>query len=73
VRTNSPADRAGISSGEVIVSVEDAVVSSPEDLEKILQSRKPGDVVKLRIKRVIGANNVLDRLVFVEVPARPSN
>ena len=73
VHANSPSDRAGITRGEVIVSAEDAVVSTPEDLEKILQGLQPGDVVKLRIKRLIGANNILDRLVFVEVPPEPSN
>ena len=47
----SPADRAGIKIGDEILSAGEKFVLQPFDLMAALDSNKPGDVVKLEVKR----------------------
>ncbi len=51
VVSGSPADEAGLREGDVIVKVDDADISSPADLRKVIRMYRPGDVVKIRYWR----------------------
>jgi len=46
---DSPADKAGVKRGDILLKVDDKDVNSPADLEAILSSHKPGDSVKLTV------------------------
>lgn len=48
---NSPAERAGIEKGDVIVSVDGRVVESPDDLARVVRSQNAGDNVSVRLVR----------------------
>lgn len=63
---NGPADKAGIQSGDVIVSVDGKTVASAEDLGTILAGLKPGDQVPVVVDRN-GQQQTLD----VTLDARP--
>lgn len=51
VVTGSPADRAGLRKGDVIVSVEGRGIDSPADLTERIGDARPGDSVSLGIVR----------------------
>jgi S1-C subfamily serine protease len=51
VTPDTGASRAGIRAGDVIVSVEGEEVASPEELREAIVSRKPGDALKVTVKR----------------------
>ncbi len=51
VEAESPAARAGLQAGDVLLKVGDQAVASPEDLRGALQARTPGENVKLAIVR----------------------
>jgi len=48
---NSPAERAGIEKGDVIVSVDQRSIESPDDLARAIRSQSAGDRVSIRIVR----------------------
>ena len=48
---NSPAQKAGISAGDVIISFDGATVSTREGLKSKIESKKAGDTVKVVVKR----------------------
>lgn len=48
---NSPAERAGIEKGDVIVSVEQRAVDSPDELANIVRAQSAGETVSIRIVR----------------------
>ncbi len=48
---NSPAERAGIEKGDVIVSVDQRSVDSPEELANIVRAQGAGETVSIRIVR----------------------
>lgn len=48
---NSPAERAGIEKGDVIVSVDQRAVESPDELASIVRSQGAGETVSIRIVR----------------------
>lgn len=48
---NSPAQKAGISAGDVIISFDGATVSTMEGLKSKIESKKAGDTVKVAVKR----------------------
>ena len=48
---DKPAARAGIKSGDIILSVEGATVNKPNQLQAKVGSYKPGDVVRLQVWR----------------------
>jgi serine protease Do len=50
VRQDSPADKAGIKSGDQILKIDGKDVNSPTELAAGMLQRKPGDVVKLMVK-----------------------
>ena len=51
VAANSPAAKAGIKPGDVIVKIGDNDVASVQDLPGILRQSKPGDEVNVMVKR----------------------
>lgn len=48
---NSPAQKAGISAGDVIISFGEGTVSTMEGLKSKIESKKAGDTVKVVVKR----------------------
>ena len=51
VESGSPAEAAGIKTGDILMRVENTAVTSNEELETALYSYSPGDTVKLMIYR----------------------
>lgn len=51
VEKNSPAELAGLEEGDIIFEVEGKQISSTRQLSTLIQKRKPGDVVTIRIRR----------------------
>jgi serine protease DegQ len=51
VPKGSPADKAGIQPGDVITGIDDAPVSTVEDLLGALRQHKPGDKVSVKVVR----------------------
>jgi serine protease Do len=51
VITNSPADKAGLKSGDIVLKVEREEVNRFHSLSELIQDYKPGDSVKLQILR----------------------
>jgi predicted metalloprotease with PDZ domain len=47
----SPAERGGLVKGDVIVTVNDRAVTSPDAFTETIQARKPGDVLAIRVLR----------------------
>jgi S1-C subfamily serine protease len=47
----SPAERAGVRVGDVLVELDGHAVESPGRLRRLLEDRKPGDKVRLRLVR----------------------
>lgn len=68
VSPNSPAARAGIRSGDVIVSVEGAAIDSREAFETALSTRGPGTPMRIVVR---GANG--ERTVTVQGQAPPAD
>lgn len=51
VMPQSPAARAGLRAGDVILSVDKADAREPRDVQRTIMNRRPGDSVTLRIRR----------------------
>lgn len=51
VSKNSPAEIAGLQVGDLILKVDDEKMESPDGLQKLIRSKRPGDVVRIQIKR----------------------
>ncbi len=51
VEKNSPADKAGLKAGDVIVSLDSQKMSNTEQLRKDIQSHKVGDIVNITFER----------------------
>ncbi len=46
-----PADLAGLKSGDIIVALDDQPVNSTQQVQAILNTKRPGDTLKVRISR----------------------
>ncbi len=51
VMDGSPAARAGITGGDILIGADDQVVEGLDDLHRILQSKQPGDEMAVRLLR----------------------
>ena len=54
VERNSPADRAGMQNGDIIVQIGDQIIRSDGDLQTAILGRKAGETVSVRVYRVKG-------------------
>ncbi len=64
VEEGSPADRAGLKGGEIILSVDGRDLKNPGELSRYIQSKRPGDKVILKVRdkdRVVQLEVTLDR------------
>lgn len=67
VRPGSPAEEAGLQAGDVITAVDGEAVPSAEELQRLIESKKPGDELELTVDRD-GAT----RRVTVTLGSRPA-
>ncbi len=65
--TNTPAERAGLLQGDVIIAVDGESVSQVNELQRLIASRRPGDRVRLDVIRY-GERERLD-IQLIEAPA----
>jgi membrane-associated protease RseP (regulator of RpoE activity) len=72
VTAGSPAERAGLRPGDLIVAVDDRPLTPAQDLARAISSHEPGDTVELTIEREDGRMNVSVTLgASKEDPSRP--
>jgi S1-C subfamily serine protease len=69
VTGGGPADRAGIRKGDVIVNIGGTRVASPSDVAQAVDSRQPGDQVRVTVVRADGTRED----VPVTLGRRPAN
>jgi putative serine protease PepD len=67
VRSGTPAQRAGLRAGDVIVAVNGERIRSTDALRSAIDAKRPGDAVTLTIRR-----NGKERTVKATLAARPS-
>ena len=59
VEEGSPAEKAGIQVADIVVEIDGEIMTNTSKMTTYLQSRRPGDVVKVKLYRVDGGlNNV---------------
>lgn len=68
VIVESPAEKAGVTRGDVIVSVNDVEVNTPQELQDTIRSLEIGDKAELRVKR-----NGQESLFTVDIAEMPSD
>jgi serine protease Do len=51
VEDDSPAAKAGLKAGDVVVGLDDAVIASPDDLYKAMAGTEPGQKAKVKVVR----------------------
>jgi putative serine protease PepD len=67
VRAGTPADKAGLQPGDVVVSLDGKAITSSIGLQTAIDAHKPGDKVELTVKR-----NGSEKTVTVTLGTRPS-
>jgi M6 family metalloprotease-like protein len=68
VEDESPASRAGLQKGDVLVKLAEQAVADNEALRGFLQSKAPGDAVKLSVRR---QDKPLELTATLGAPSRP--
>jgi putative serine protease PepD len=58
VRRDTPADRAGLQSGDEVTAVDGDAIDSGDDLRSAIDAKKPGDKITLTIERAGSARTV---------------
>jgi putative serine protease PepD len=51
IESGSPADQAGLKTGDVIVSIDGSAVKASTDLAALIGAKNPGDTVKVEVQR----------------------
>ncbi len=69
VMPQSPASRAGLTTGDIIRSVDGADVREARDVQRLIMNRKAGDPVKMRITR--GKKNLDVEVTTESMPSPP--
>lgn len=57
VESGSPAEKAGVKPGDIVVEVDGSVVASTQQMVSILQAKSAGDIAAVKIYRVEGLEN----------------
>jgi len=57
VESGSPAEKAGVKPGDIVVEVDGSVVTSTQQMVSILQAKSAGDIAAVKIYRVEGLEN----------------
>lgn len=70
VKSSSPAEKAGISRGDVIYKIDNEKVESARKFNNYVDDLKKGDVVRMRLRRHFPNGQVFDDLAFVEIPKK---
>jgi len=65
VEPGSPAEQAGMKAGDIIVDVNDNVITNYDQMNQIISSKSSGDVLKVKVYRAKGMDN-LD--ILEEIP-----
>ncbi len=68
VENNSPADKAGIKTGDIIVSLDGKDVESASELRRSLREKKDGDTVRIEVLRGRGRQTFVATVVEREGP-----
>jgi membrane-associated protease RseP (regulator of RpoE activity) len=72
VTDGSPAERAGLESGDVIVAVDDQELGQERDLADLIARYEPGDAITLQVRELSGRLDVREVTVSLgEHPERP--
>lgn len=51
VAEDSPAERAGVEEGDILLEIEGRTIKTVEEYQKILNGKEPGDILHLKVKR----------------------
>ncbi len=68
IKPNSEADKKGLRQGDLILEADKKKLESVSDLEKIIDKKKPGEVVLLQIRREGGRGGSQDFIVTLRIP-----
>jgi len=71
VAPDSPADKAGLTAGDVIIKADDQAIESFEDLVDFLEDKLSGDVITLKIRRTDQENKDKEIELQVTLGERP--
>ena len=69
VTSGSPADKAGIKKGDIIVALDGQAIDPDNTLFSLLSKHNPGDKVKLSVVRTGGSGNVTVEVTLGQRPA----
>ncbi|MFN3483918.1 MAG: S1C family serine protease [Planctomycetota bacterium] len=67
----SPADRAGLKPGDVLVDIDGEKVYDAESLDEILSRKKPGDELRVKARRPRGGGEYEEKEFRVKLEGRP--
>jgi serine protease Do len=68
IKPNSEADKKGLRQGDLILEADKKKLESVNDLENIIDKKKPGEVVLLQIRREGGRGGSQDFIVTLRIP-----
>ncbi len=68
IKPNSEADKKGLRQGDLILEADKQKMETVRDLEKVIDKKKPGQVVLLQIRREGGRGGPQDFIVTLRIP-----